>query len=1202
MPVRLATHEEPLPGYRLIERLGRGGFGEVWKAEAPGGFLKAIKFVFGDLDAADEDSRPAEQEKKALDRVKLIRHPYILSLEQVQIIEGQLIIVMELADRNLWDRFRECRTQGLGGVPREELLRYMEEAAEALDLMNNHYQIQHLDIKPQNLFLVFSHIKVADFGLAKMFEGGRGTITGGVTPVYAAPETFEGWVSRFTDQYSLAIVFQELLTGTRPFTGANTRQLLMQHINGSPDLSHLPARDQPIIGRALSKKPDDRWATCAEMVRALKFQESPPSLTMTPMPSLPGGRATLPVAQTPSGPKPSMESPTARNVPRYPTGTEQTSPTVGPMRALRAESNPAVGTPLPALVTASQNGFMSPRLINPATAAHATSALTLPQGRPAGAPTHRVAPPEEAGDGALFPALIIGLGQTGRTVIQQLKRVISDRYGLPEAVPHLRFLYIDTDPEAGSAINPDNDGNPGLAAREVILTRLNRPAHYLQHSHLPSVESWMPAGSLYKLPRNPAGTDGVRAFGRLALLDHYRHLSQRLKLEIETFLADETLAAADKATELGLRSNRPRAYVIAGLNGGTAGMVVDLAFLLRHEFRQVGYLKPEVVGTFFLPPANAKGAKPAVFGNTYAALTELLYFQTHKNRYQMTFDKSEEPVCDTDAPFARLAMLELPTSGPSKARLAVTGQAARALFHELLTPAGRVIDEVRDVYRNAYPTSVPTCQSFGMFRLSWPRAEVLVSSTHRFAQRLLQRWTAKDSAHLQESIAQWLQQQWEGRKLAFATMTGLFQKAARDSLREDPDRVFDAFVDPLQSRTPSSKMIDAPAVCGVLDQLLKLVGKPEADNDSPPGVLMPAMLATFGSVAKDAERELAFMAVQFIEQPQFRLAGAEETVRQISDRLKFQIETLEPMRVELDKEVRSQYNKLIQLIGALNHTGGISGMINWKSSVADLFDLLRYYPRKRLQLHVLDMALAVYRKLQGSTPEILREINFCRSTLNDLHAGMAKSLPNRLPIGEGKLVLPVGCTDLEQAADLFLASLSPEDLLTFDQALQKETQKKFRGLATVCLKPNDKAPAFREQLLLRAREFLDSRLDRADPAGVFLRSHPDQSTGGTLIAEAFDESAPDITDRSGKAAQELCVLALPPGENGERLREMVIQTVGEIDYTLAPMPDDIVVYREIPALELSSLPQLGNVGRDAYKSMKTGDHPPHTRIDVTWNS
>src|SRR3954467_6170985 len=125
MPVRLVSQEEPLPGYRLLERLGRGGFGGGGKVEAPGGMLKAAKFVFGDLEAMDEDSRPAEQELKALERVKLIRHPYILTLEQFRVIDGQLIIVMELADRNLWDRFRECRGQGLQVIPRDELLRYI---------------------------------------------------------------------------------------------------------------------------------------------------------------------------------------------------------------------------------------------------------------------------------------------------------------------------------------------------------------------------------------------------------------------------------------------------------------------------------------------------------------------------------------------------------------------------------------------------------------------------------------------------------------------------------------------------------------------------------------------------------------------------------------------------------------------------------------------------------------------------------------------------------------------------------------------------------------------------------------------------------------------------------------------------------------------------------------------------------------------
>jgi serine/threonine protein kinase len=260
MAFRLESAAEPIPGYRLIERLGGGGFGEVWKALAPGGLLKAIKFVYGDLQTTnDEDGVRAEQELKALSRVKSVRHPYILSLERYDIIEGQLMIVMELADRNLWDRFRECPIVGLPGIPREELLGYLEEIAEALDLMNKEYQLQHLDIKPQNLFLVHNHIKVADFGLVKDLEGMVASVTGGVTPVYAAPETFDGWVSRFCDQYSLAIVYQELLTGHRPFTGSTVRQLVMQHLQGTPDLTPLPPCDRQAVNLDCAPCLDQEW-------------------------------------------------------------------------------------------------------------------------------------------------------------------------------------------------------------------------------------------------------------------------------------------------------------------------------------------------------------------------------------------------------------------------------------------------------------------------------------------------------------------------------------------------------------------------------------------------------------------------------------------------------------------------------------------------------------------------------------------------------------------------------------------------------------------------------------------------------------------------------------------------------------------------------------------------------------------------------
>jgi serine/threonine protein kinase len=134
---------------------------------------------------------------KSLSRIKEVRHPFLLSLERFEIVDGQLFIVTELADMSLMDRYMACRgldgrtdfqSVPLRGIPREELLAYLRDAADALDFMNENYSLQHLDIKPQKLLLVGGRIKIADFGLVKNLRGSSATATGGVTPVYAPPK------------------------------------------------------------------------------------------------------------------------------------------------------------------------------------------------------------------------------------------------------------------------------------------------------------------------------------------------------------------------------------------------------------------------------------------------------------------------------------------------------------------------------------------------------------------------------------------------------------------------------------------------------------------------------------------------------------------------------------------------------------------------------------------------------------------------------------------------------------------------------------------------------------------------------------------------------------------------------------------------------------------------------------------------------
>ena len=148
-------------------------------------------------------------------------------------------------------------------------MRYMRDTADVLDFMNEEHSLQHLDIKPENLLMLAGRVKVADFGLVKDIHDATASLMGGLTPLYAPPEVFDGRPSRRSDQYSLAIVFQEMLTGELPFPGTTAMQLARQHLHARPafprcrstirtsSCAHYPNR--PEIGLRIA----GNWWTCS---------------------------------------------------------------------------------------------------------------------------------------------------------------------------------------------------------------------------------------------------------------------------------------------------------------------------------------------------------------------------------------------------------------------------------------------------------------------------------------------------------------------------------------------------------------------------------------------------------------------------------------------------------------------------------------------------------------------------------------------------------------------------------------------------------------------------------------------------------------------------------------------------------------------------------------------------------------------------
>jgi eukaryotic-like serine/threonine-protein kinase len=471
MPHPRSKDTELILGYRLTERLGSGGFGEVWKAEAPGGLLKAIKFVYGEL-----SDRQASREIKALERIKEVRHPFVLSLERAEVVDGRLLIVSELADKTLLDRFQECRAAGENGLARGELLSYLRDAAEALDFITARFGLQHLDIKPSNLFLIGGRLKVGDFGLVRDVCRQSDASAGGLSPAYAAPECFAGEVSLFADQYGLAIVYQEMLTGKRPFAGATTLQLAEQHLRARPNLAHLSEEEQRVIGRALSKNPRDRFPTCGEMVQALLAI----AVHQSPAAECPEPAAVLP--------EPAAESP--------------------PPDVFRSMGVAEAGLDAPNVVTVQTCPSSGSEQQTGSSGSWLATDLL---------------------DGLPEPTLFIGIGGIAGRVLRQIKWLFETRYELLRTKLPLGWLLLDTDRAALQEVCRAS-AVAALQPEETVLMPLHGPGQY--HPRIKEFIGWLDRHWIYRIPRTHC-TEGMRPLGRLALLDNAPDVLNRLRQAIQ---------------------------------------------------------------------------------------------------------------------------------------------------------------------------------------------------------------------------------------------------------------------------------------------------------------------------------------------------------------------------------------------------------------------------------------------------------------------------------------------------------------------------------------------------------------------------------------------------------------------------------------------------------------------------------------------
>ncbi|MDW8079922.1 MAG: serine/threonine-protein kinase, partial [Thermoguttaceae bacterium] len=241
---------------RLVRRLGRGGFGEVWEVESPFGIRSALKVSLDPLDVEDATV------KKELESLRLVKelsgHPHVVTLLDVWEVSGYLVTRWELADGgSLQDVLQRYKREGQSGIPVAKLLRYMADAAAGIDFLNSK-GVYHRDIKPSNLLLFHGRVKVGDLGLIKLAGASTASHSGVGTMGYLPPEAFQhGALSPTVDLYSLAATYLHLRTGQPPF-GTNPAETIQRQLEGKHHLEGLNPKEAELLRKALAPRPEDR--------------------------------------------------------------------------------------------------------------------------------------------------------------------------------------------------------------------------------------------------------------------------------------------------------------------------------------------------------------------------------------------------------------------------------------------------------------------------------------------------------------------------------------------------------------------------------------------------------------------------------------------------------------------------------------------------------------------------------------------------------------------------------------------------------------------------------------------------------------------------------------------------------------------------------------------------------------------------------
>jgi len=382
--------------YVIQGELGRGAMGVVYRAQDPAiGRTVAVKTIrIGQFNDEREIKHVQDRMMREAQAAGILSHTNIVTIYDIQHENDTAFIFMEFVDGDTLEKLLLTDT----AIDKNFMLRVMKQSAEALDYAHER-GIVHRDVKPANIMVRRDGMaKIADFGIARM-QSHSLTQTGQIlgTPNYMSPEQISGKpVDGRADQYSLAVMLYEVLTGEKPFVADSLPTLLFRVVSEAPQpVARLnptlsPAIDE-VLQKALAKVADDRYPTCSEFIRALEgaCQNAPGWTTLirggglsqathaAPVPQ-PAPKPVVVPAPEPPAPKPAVVAPTPTPVPApAPVAAPKPAAPAAPFHPAPAAAAAAVASPVPPKRASSEKPSSKPKFNSTAIIAVAVVAALL---------------------------------------------------------------------------------------------------------------------------------------------------------------------------------------------------------------------------------------------------------------------------------------------------------------------------------------------------------------------------------------------------------------------------------------------------------------------------------------------------------------------------------------------------------------------------------------------------------------------------------------------------------------------------------------------------------------------------------------------------------------------------------------------------------------------------------------------------------